>query len=289
MWVWESAPIIRDASEQRAFFEFCQKHGVNVVAMQIATRGTGPDRQLAERAAWTAFLTEAHRRRMRVHALDGDPEYAHASQHATLLSIVNAVVAYNASVVPAARFDGVHLDIEPYLLPAWKNPATREPLLVEYLELNHEAAARVHAAGLLYGVDIPFWWHASDEVLGGEPVSMVRFRGERKLALEHLLGFVDNIGIMAYRNVAAGADGIISLALDTIQRVERTRTVRAFVGIETEKVGAGVPSKVTFAGKTMRDMREEIRAAETVLARYSSFLGIAVHRYGTVRYMAKEP
>jgi hypothetical protein len=225
---------------------------------------------------------------MRVHALDGDPD-TRASQHATLLSIVNAVVAYNASVVPAARFDGAHLDIEPYLPPAWKNPATREPLLVEYLELNQEAAARVHAAGLLYGVDIPFWWHAPDEVLGGEPVSMVRFRGERKLALEHLLGFVDNVGIMAYRNVAAGADGIITLALDTIQRVESTRTVRAFVGIETEKVGAGEPAKVTFAGKTMRDMREEIRAAETALARYSSFLGIAVHRYGTVRYMPKGP
>ena len=78
------------------------------------------------------------------------------------------------------------------------------------------------------------------------------------------------------------ADGIITLALDTIQRVERTRTVRAFVGIETEKVRAGVPATITFAGKTLLDMREEIRVAETALARYSSFLGIAVHRYGSL-------
>lgn len=288
MWVWESAPILREARERQAFFEFCKTHGVNVVAMQIATRGTGPERQLDDRAEWITFITEAHRNRMRVHALDGDPAFARSAQHGIVLSIVNAVVAYNASMVPAARFDGVHLDIEPYALPEWKDPKTREPLLVEYLEVNQEAAARVHAAGLLYGVDIPFWWHMPDDATGG-PIGMVTFRGERKLATEHLLGFVDNIGIMAYRNVAAGPDGIITLALDTVQRAERTRRVRAFVGIETEKVGEGVPARITFAGKTMRDMREEIRAAEAALARYASFVGIAIHRYGSFRYLPKEP
>jgi hypothetical protein len=288
MWVWESAPILRDAGERRAFFEFCKAHGVNVIAMQIATRGTGPDRRLDDRAEWTAFITEAHRSRMRVHALDGDPVYARSAQHGTVLSIVDAVVAYNASVAPAARFDGVHLDIEPYALPEWKDPRTREPLLVEYLEVNQEAAARARAAGMLYGVDIPFWWHMPDDVTR-EPIGIVRYRGERTLATEHLLRFVDNIGIMAYRNVAAGPDGIITLALDTVQRAERTRKVRAFVGIETEKVGDGVPAKVTFAGKTLRDMREEIRAAEAALARYASFVGIALHRYGSLRYLPKSP
>ena len=130
-------------------------------------------------------------------------------------------------------------------------------LLAEYLEINQAAAARARAAGLLYGVDIPFWWHMPDEVTG-EPIGIVTFRGERKLVTEHLTGFVDNIGIMAYRNVAAGPDGIITLALDTIQRVERTRNVRAFVGIETEKVREGVPATITFSGKTLLDMREEI-------------------------------
>jgi hypothetical protein len=288
LWVWETAPLLSDAGERRTFFEFCKTHGINVVAMQIATRGTGADRQLDARAEWIALITEAHRGRMRVHALDGDPKFARAAQHGTVLSIVNAVVAYNASVAPAARFDGLHLDIEPQALPEWKDPKTREPLLAEYLEINQGAATRARAAGLLYGVDIPFWWHMPDDVTG-EPIGIVTFRGERKLVTEHLLGFVDNIGIMAYRNVAAGPDGIIKLALDTIQRVERTRNVRAFVGIETEKVREGVPATITFAGKTLLDMREEIRVAEAALARYSSFLGIAIHRYGSLRVMAQAP
>ena len=288
LWVWETAPLLREAGERQTFFEFCEAHGISIVAMQIATHGKGADRKLDARAEWTALITEAHRRRMRVHALDGDPKFARAAQHGTVLSIVNAVVAYNASVAPAARFDGMHLDIEPQALPEWKDPNTREPLLAEFLEINQGAAARARAAGLLYGVDIPFWWHVPDDVTG-EPLGIVTFHGERKLVTEHLLGFVDNIGIMAYRNVAAGPDGIITLALDTIQRVERTRNVRVFVGIETEKVREGVPATITFAGKTLRDMRKEISAAEATFARYSSFLGIAIHRYGSLREMPNEP
>lgn len=288
LWVWETAPLLGDVGERRVFFEFCKAHGINVVGMQIATRGTGADRQLDARAEWTALITEAHRRQMRVHALDGDPKFARAAQHGTVLSIVNAVVAYNASVAPAARFDGMHLDIEPQALPEWKDPKARERLLAEYLEVNQGAAARARPAGLLYGVDIPFWWHMPDDVTG-EPIGIVTFHGERKLVTEHLLGFVDNIGIMAYRNVAAGPDGIITLALDTIQRVERTRDVRVFVGIETEKVREGVPATITFAGKTLRDMRQEIRAAEEAFAPYASFLGIAIHRYGSLRVMPQAP
>jgi hypothetical protein len=36
-------------------------------------------------------------------------------------------------------------------------------------------------------------------------------------------------------------------------------------------------------------MREEISVAEEALAPYSSFLGIAIHRYGSLRYMPQAP
>ena len=289
MWVWETQPLLRDAGERQTFFEFCKEFRITVVAMQIATRGSGASRQLDSAAEWKTLITEAHRRKMRVHALDGDPTFANVAQHETALSIVNAVVAYNASAVPAARFDGMHLDIEPYLLPEWKEPASREQKLAEYLDLNHQAALRARAAGLLYGVDIPFWWHTPDEVTG-QPVGLVTFRGQRKLATEHLLDFVDNIGIMAYRNVAAGPDGIVTHALDTIRRAEKAGSrVRAFVGLETEKVGEGVPAKVTFAGKSGRELQAEVRAAEASLSQYSSFAGLAIHRYGSFRRLVKAP
>jgi hypothetical protein len=288
MWVWETQPLLRDSAERRTFFEFCKEFRINTIAMQIATRGTGANRQLDAAAEWKTLITEAHRRGMRVHALDGDPQFAYPAQHETALAIVNAIVGYNASAVAAARFDGMHFDIEPYLLPEWKEPASRELQLAQYLDLNHRAAARARAAGLLYGVDIPFWWHAPDEVTG-QPVGLVTFRGQRKLATEHLLDFVDNIGIMAYRHVAGGPDGIVTLALDTIRRAEKAGSkVRAFVGLETERVGEGVPAKITFAGKTGRELQAEVRAAEAALSPYSSFAGLAIHHYGAFRRIVKD-
>ena len=286
MWVWEAQPVVRDAAERLAFFEFCKEYRITVVAMQIATRGTGAARRLDQAAQWETLITEAHRRRMRVHALDGDPEFANPERHETALSIVNAVIAYNASAVPAARFDGVHLDIEPYLLPEWKVPASREEKLAQYLDLNFRAAASARAAGLLYGVDIPFWWHLPDDGTGA-PIGIVTFRGQRKLATEHLLDVVDNVGIMVYRNTAGGSDGIITHALDTIRRAERAgRKVQAFVGVETERIGDG-PAKVTFAGKSVREFQTEIRATEAALRNYSSFAGMAIHRYRTFRDFVK--
>ena len=289
MWVWETKPLLRDAGERRTFFEFCQRFGINVVAMQVATSAAGTGRQVDEAKSWAALIAEASRRGMRVHALDGDPVFTNPAQHETALAIVDAIVAYNRSVAPASRFFGIHLDIEPYVLPEWKNPVSRQDQLLHYLEVNSRAAERAHAAGLVFGVDIPFWWHAPDEQTG-EPVGIVTFRGVRQLTTDHLLDFVDNIGIMAYRNFAAGPDGIITHALDTVRRAERAgRRIKAFVGVETEKVSEGVPDKVTFAVKSPEELKKEVLAAESALSEYKSFAGVAIHRYVAFRRMVKTP
>lgn len=100
---------------------------------------------------------------MKVHALDGDPHYARRDQHAVPISVLGAVVAYNAAAASNERFDGIHFDNEPYILLDWREPRLREQLLEEYLELNARAAAAAHDAGLAYGVDIPFWWDVAGE------------------------------------------------------------------------------------------------------------------------------
>ena len=151
LWVWDTAPLLHDAGERRAFFAFCAHHDIGVVGIQIGTDGTGTDRHLAHVAEWQGLIGEATRRGIRLHALDGDPTYARRSQRETALSIVDAVVAYNRTVRLSQRFYGVHFDIEPYLLPEWTNPGERERLLADYLELDDEATRRSHAVGLVYG------------------------------------------------------------------------------------------------------------------------------------------
>ena len=49
----------------------------------------------------------------------------------------------------AARFDGLHFDIEPYLLLSWRYPRSREQLLRELLENRNEATLRRVREGLV--------------------------------------------------------------------------------------------------------------------------------------------
>ena len=205
MWLWDPAPLLDDAAARRDFFAFCERHRIGIVWAQIATRANVDRRQLDRASDWKALIADAHRRDMKVHALDGDPHYVLRDQHALVLSTLDAVAAYNTAAAANERFDGVHFDNEPYVLLDWRDPRLRERLLEDYLDLNARAAAAARAAGLAYGVDIPFWWGSIDEVTG-EPTGIVSFRGTRQAASDHLLAIVDNLGIMDYRTTAAGPD-----------------------------------------------------------------------------------
>ena len=211
LWLWDPVPLLEDAGERRDFFAFCEQHRIGVVWAQIGTHAAGAARRLDRADAWTALLAEVHRHDMQLHALDGDPHYALPARHAAFLSVVDAVIAFNAASRPGERFDGVHFDVEPHQLLAWSEPAPRETLLADFLAVNERAAARARAAGLAYGVDVPFWFPAT----------------------ARLLRSVDNLGIMDYRTSAAGPDGIIEHAIDTIEQADSLARTSVFVGVET--------------------------------------------------------
>jgi hypothetical protein len=120
LWVWDPAPFFTVPDARSEFFDFCERHRIGIVWAQVTTRLDGSRRYLDGVDNWNQFLAEAHRRQLKVHALDGDPTYAHRAQHAVPLSIVDAIVAYNTSAAASGRFDGIHFDNEPYLLIEWK-------------------------------------------------------------------------------------------------------------------------------------------------------------------------
>jgi hypothetical protein len=288
LWVWDWKPVLHDPQQQRTFLDFCQRHHVSFDWVQVATSRSGDRRRLDSPDDWKTLLTAAHRRGIRLAALDGDPHYALPAQHDLVLSIVDAVAAYNASARPSEQFDGIHFDIEPYVLEEWKDRRTRELLLVAYLDLTARVVARAHAGGLRYGTDVPFWWSEVDAATG-EPVTAVTFRGVRQAATDHLLTMVDVVGIMDYRTVAQGSGGLIQSVIETLKRADRVKKARVFVGVETGQVGNGVPAAITFAGKSMRYLNEELTTAEHSFIGFHSYAGMAVHRYRSFQKMAGDP
>lgn len=254
LWVWDSPPILQDVSARQRFLEFCRERGVDIAWIQVARSPAG--NRLQHENGWRDLLRDAHRAGVNVHALDGDPSYALRQRHYVVLTLVDTIVRFNRDAPPDARFDGIHLDNEPYLLAGWELPVVRERLLAEYLELN----ARVQQAmrnegGLEFGVDIPFWWPSPE-----------------------ILDLVDNVAIMAYRNVADGNDGIVALARPLLEYGHRT-AARVFVGVETSLAASVELPKLTFDGLSNEAMDHELALADAAFTGHGGYAGFAIHHY----------
>lgn len=277
LWVWDSAPLLQDASARQRFLEFCRARAIDVAWIQV-TRHLPGETRLEHEDGWRELLRDAHRSGVKVHALDGDPAYVFHERHYVVLGLVDTIIRFNREAPPDARFDGIHLDNEPYLVAGWQFPVMRERLLAEYLELNARVQNAVRGeGGLEYGVDIPFWWQYQDDQTGA-PIGDVTFNGVRKAASFHILDIVDNVGIMDYRNVAGGNDGIIAHARGLLEYASGTKA-KVFVGVETSPVAAvGLP-KLTFDGRSNAEMEHELALAHAAFTGDSSYAGFAIHHY----------
>ncbi|MFW2478910.1 MAG: hypothetical protein ACN4GF_02095 [Lentimonas sp.] len=248
MWVWTVFEILENKNnEQDSVFEACERENTNRLWLQIPIRhesnvDLGADIKeiqprefkvsLQHEDKLKAFIRKAHAKGIKIEALDGYPEFAQKPYHFMPLAIVDAIIDYNNRAEPEERFAGVHFDNEPYLIIGWHDKNRREQILKEFLELNIECQRRIHAnSDMEFGVDIPFWWNANDPTTG-EAIGEVTFNKERKPAVYFCIDFLDNIGIMNYRDTTYGVDGIIAHADPILQYAERAGKARVYVGLE---------------------------------------------------------
>lgn len=262
LWVWNTAEIIASDREQQALLEFARAGRFTDLFLQLpnAPAHRGPAGEvLLDADRWKPFLTLLNRSGVRGHALDGSRDDALPDQHARVLKTVDNVVGYNATAQTDERFAGIHFDVEPYLLPGFQGPR-RNQLLTGYLTLVARVASRARAAGLTIGVDVPFWYDLPDEASGR--LLPVEFNGTRKPASEHVLDLVDCVGVMGYRTVAYGADGVVRLAEGELAYAA-TQGKRVLVGLETTEL----PDEdlVDFDGEPGRGLPERAPADRTVV------------------------
>jgi hypothetical protein len=234
LWVWNTAELLADSAAERRFLDFVQGGAFDRVFMQLV-----PAEGAEAVAGWVPFdgerlgrlVAELERRGAEVYALDGDPSYALPENHEGVLRTLRALLEHNRTAPEERRLHGVRYDIEPYALPAFRS-AGRDALLTGYLDLL--SSISVEARGQLrLGLDIPFWFDAP-EAPTGRPISL-SWRGQERTLLDHLLGQVDDVAVMAYRTSAYGADGSLALA-DGELRAAAEAGVDVYVGMETERL-----------------------------------------------------
>jgi len=228
MWLWETEKIVTNPIDQQKLITFCKAQGITDLFLQIpyeAKKEKGKWEILWDSSKIRPLIADLHRAGVKVHALDGDPEFALKKLHGRVIALIQSIIQYNREATPQERFDGIRYDNEPYLLPSFAG-VHKEAVLKQYLSLLKKSHSLARQANLTFGVDIPFWFDDNNKFF--EPVAELEGRAISKLIID----IVDNIGIMDYRTQAYGADGVITHANSELQYAAR-QGKKVFVGLET--------------------------------------------------------
>ncbi len=178
-WVWDTQQRLEQ--DPAPWIQFLQEHQVKVVFLQ-QPETLGPPLEV--------LISRLHEAGFSVLALNGDRHDILPEARPAVLKRLASLQEFQERVAPAGRFDGLHFDVEPYLLPGFA--ARRVTRLREYLSLVEELVQRGHAMGLKVGFDLPFWFDGQTVEVAGVDQSVTR----------HVLQRADEMAIMSYRTEA---------------------------------------------------------------------------------------
>lgn len=238
MWLWEVDPVtqvIPWATRQHVSEIF-----VHVAPSVLADDGLARLQELKEQAV-------AHRIKLR--ALGGEPDWV--NDHA-------AALAWQRTVVATGLFDGIHLDVEPYLLDSW----TTDPRATQEAYLRLLDRIRT-ASTLQLEADVPFWF--GEHRIGGKTLA------------DEVLRRVNGVTVMSYRDTATGTNSMLAVSQDWLARgLAAGKRVR--LAAET----GPLPDcrHCTFHEEGADALTRELAKVDAATRRSGAFGGIAVHHYG---------
>ena len=127
------------------------------------------------------FIKNAHKKKLQVWAVAGDPQAILDSARGNYLSMAAAYGQYNDDAMQTERLDGLQLDIEPYLIPGYQyaKPEMMEKY-AEVVNMTHQAAPT-----LALDIVLPFWFNVDDSVMAN--------------ALDDISESISSLTIMDYR------------------------------------------------------------------------------------------
>jgi len=280
IWIWEEDAFrMLDKDEARREVEtFLDQQHISTIYL-YADEYQGRNILVNEPEKYRKLIASAHARGFKVFALLGSAylrtqEYILPEKRPAALRMFRCVLDFNRDTPDvSSRFDGVNVDIEPYLLDDW---ATGRPVRGrQYLDLSAEFMRMKAGSSLPVGPAMPFWFDGIEDV---------EWNGQRRKLSEFVQDIYDYVAIMDYRNVAEGPDGIVSHAQDELEYADRMDK-KVMIGVETLQ---STPAKVTFFGKGGKYFEAQLALAESAMTQHRSFGGFVVHHLKSYRVLVEE-
>ena len=118
LWVWKTPILLDLPSRGEALRDFCRAQQINEVYLSFSSQNGGA----AEEQEMEKLIALLHKSHIRAEALLSSADADEPGKHRDkLMAHVNEVLSYNREH-PHARFDGIHLDVEPQQRQENKGP-----------------------------------------------------------------------------------------------------------------------------------------------------------------------
>lgn len=246
-WLWDTSSII-DSPD--TILQFLNDNNATVLFLQI-------DKKLDE-DYYRKFITKAKDYNISIYALDGRPDFIYIDK-SEYQSFFDWITDYQNTAQTSEKFQGIHLDVEPYLLENWEE--NKDEIIPNYQNLILDATEKSEMLNLAIGFDLPFWF---DSIMY-----------ENNYGVGNLAEFVimnsDEVAIMAYRN---SSDKVIELSKDEVIYSEKYKK-KIFVGVETLPSNEG--AFITFFDKPLSYFNAELEKIKSEYISSDAFNGIAIH------------
>lgn len=214
-------------------------------------------------SSYRSFVKRAKAQGIEIHAMGGHPIWGKKENRPRIKRLIDYVKNYNAESEPDERFEGIHLDIEPYTLPEWEN--SRDTLLTEWAaNITFFQEETKKDSDLETSADLAVWLDSF--ALPGKDTSVTEF----------MIRTLDHVSLMAFRNNAEGSNGIAAVVSQEMEIADRLGK-RLMISVEMKQNHEG--PHISFYEKGAEEMELQLAKLPDLLAEHQAYQGNIVHAY----------
>jgi hypothetical protein len=259
LWVWYTPTLLAFDEKFDSFLEWAVRWGFTEFYLYGGEAGDllAPVRR---RDGFARMAKLIHQRGGRVEWLVGSADWAYPHEHYRALETLEEIFAYQEWAEPDARFDGVHLDVEPHGLHEWRDEQDRAWIQADTIDLFSKVRAALDAsahAHLSLAADVPYTYYTRDPQVKGSFAS-------------RLAPSFDYIVLMNYQTNGARALGQAAPLVDYLG----ARPTQLRLALETVE---GLGRTITFGDRGREALFEVFDAHLQAFGQAPGFLGMAIH------------
>ena len=264
LWIWQSATVLQAPQAAQAIRNFCASAAITEIYVSVPAH-TEPLEELQLKQ----LIERMHESNVRVEALLSSTTADEPGAPRTrLLDHVQTILQFNREHV-AARFDGIHLDIEPQQRAENKGPGNLEflPGLID----TYRAVRRLtDRAGLSLNVDIPN--------------KFLKAAVEPRRAL---LGSVPRVTLMLYELRNPEETATDAQQLDRLEQSSQRFLAMAYAGLEDPRLARmAIALRTADYGSQLPQM---LALLDQVNRDNPHYLGWARHSYNDTLTVSSRP